>query len=592
MSVVRCLLSVDIKTRNMNFYNDNESLKFYLSHPVMDKIIKLKERNFVDCENDMMAPENVEDAIDSYDKVLEIVGDLTANVLEPNAESVDHEGPQVVNNEIVYAKGTQKNHEALRDAGLYGMSLPRKYNGLNFPYVPYVMAAEMVSRADAGFANIWGLQDCAETIYEFASDEIKDKYLPLINEGFTCSMALTEPDAGSDLQSVRLKATFDDEHNCWRLNGVKRFITNGDADIQLVLARSEEGTTDGRGLSYFLYDRRDNAVTVRRIENKLGIKGSPTAELVFNNAPALLIGERRMGLIKYVMSLMNGARLGVGAQSVGLAEAAYHEALNYAQQREQFGKAILNFPQVYEMIGLMRAKIDATRSLLYETTRFVDLYKAYDSISKERTLTAEERQDMKYSQRCADMMTPMLKLFASEYANQVAYDSIQVHGGSGFMKEYKCERHYRDARILNIYEGTSQLQVVAAIRFIGNGAYLKRVEEYEAMPLNEELLPLRQRINKMKESYLKIVETAEKFGTSSEAYDFLARRMVEAMGHLIMSHLLLQDVNRISETQNFKTSEAQFMKSCKITIALGEAEIAKILTFVENFKEEDLQMYN
>ena len=576
----------------MNFYNDNEILKFYLSHPVMDKIIKLKERDFVDSANDMLAPESVEDAIDNYDKVLEIVGDLAANVLEANAESVDHEGPQVIDNKIVYAKGTQKNHEVLRDAGLYGMSLPRKYNGLNFPYVPYVMAAEIVSRADAGFANIWGLQDCAETIYEFASEEIKDKYLPLINEGFTCSMALTEPDAGSDLQSVRLKATFDDEHNCWRLNGVKRFITNGDADIQLLLARSEEGTTDGRGLSYFLYDRRDNAVSVRRIENKLGIKGSPTAELVFNNAPALLIGERRMGLIKYVMSLMNGARLGVGAQSVGLAEAAYQEALQYAQQREQFGKAIIRFPQVYEMLGLMRAKIDATRTLLYETSRFVDLYKAYDSISKERTLTAEERQEMKYSQRCADMMTPMLKLFASEYANQAAYDCIQIHGGSGFMKEYKCERLYRDARILNIYEGTSQLQVVAAIRFIGNGAYLKRVEEYEAMPLNETLLPLRQRIDKMKESYLKIVEAAEKFGTSSETYDFLARRMVEAMGHLIMSHLLLQDVNRILESQNLINLETQFMNSCKIMIALGEAEIAKILTFVENFKEEDLRMYN
>lgn len=544
----------------MNYYNDNESLKFYLSHPVMDKIIKLKERNFVDSDNDNLAPADVEDAIDNYDKVLEIVGDLAANVLEANAEDVDHEGPHVINNEIVYARGTQKNHEAMRDAGLYGMSLPRKYKGLNFPYVPYVMAAEIVSRADAGFSNIWGLQDCAETIYEFASEEIKEKYLPLINEGFTCSMALTEPDAGSDLQSVRLKATYDDEHNCWRLNGVKRFITNGDADIQLVLARSEAGTTDGRGLSYFLYDRRDNAVTVRRIENKLGIKGSPTAELVFNNAPALLIGDRRMGLIKYVMSLMNGARLGVGAQSVGLAEAAYREALEYAKQREQFGKPIMRFPQVYEMLGTMKAKIDATRSLLYETTRFVDLYKTYDSISKERQLTAEERQDMKYSQRCADMMTPMLKLFSSEYANQIAYDCIQVHGGSGFMKEYKCERLYRDARILSIYEGTSQLQVVAAIRFVGNGAYLKRIEEYEAMPVGEELMPLRQRIDKMKELYLKIVEAADKFGTSSEAYDFLSRRMVEAMGYLIMNHLLLQDANRLSDSQTLRFSDSQILK--------------------------------
>lgn len=565
----------------MNFYNDNKSIKFYLSHPVMEKIIKLRERDFVDSDKDMMAPADVEDAIDNYDKVLEIVGDLAANVLDANAEEVDHEGPQVCDNEIIYAKGTKKNHEVLRDAGLYGMSLPRKYNGLNFPYVPYVMAAEIVSRGDAGFSNIWGLQDCAETIYEFASEEIKDKYLPLINEGYTCSMALTEPDAGSDLQSVRLKATFDENNNCWRLNGVKRFITNGDADIQLVLARSEEGTTDGRGLSYFLYDRRDNAVTVRRIENKLGIKGSPTAELVFNNAPALIIGERRMGLIKYVMSLMNGARLGVGAQSVGLAEAAYREALEYARQREQFGKAIINFPQVYEMLSLMRAKTDATRSLLYETSRFVDLYKAYDSVSKERSLTAEERQEMKYSQRHADMMTPMLKLFASEYANQTAYDCIQIHGGSGFMKEYKCERLYRDARILSIYEGTSQLQVVAAIRFVGNRSYLKRIEEYEAMPVSDELQGILQRINKMKENYVNILNIAEKFGTASETYDFLARKLVEASGLMIMCHLLLQDTNRC----------ADFKKSCEIMVSFSEAEITKILTFVENFKEEDLNLY-
>lgn len=565
----------------MNFYRDNKSLRFYLSHPMMDKIVRLKERDFVDSKNDIMAPADTEDAIDNYDKILEIVGDLAANVLDINAEDVDYEGPHIVDNKIVYAEGTRKNHEIMRDAGLYGMSLPRKYKGLNFPYVPYVMAAEIVSRADAGFANIWGLQDCAETIYEFASDEIKDKYLPLIHEGKTCSMALTEPDAGSDLQSVRLKATFDEVNNCWRLNGVKRFITNGDADIQLVLARSEEGTTDGRGLSYFLYDRKDNAVTIRRIENKLGIKGSPTAELVFNNAPAQLIGERRMGLIKYVMSLMNGARLGVGAQSVGLAEAAYYEALDYARHREQFGKSIINFPQVYEILSMMRAKIDATRSLLYETARFVDLYKIYNAISKERPLKPEERQEMKTAQRNADMMTPMLKLFASEYANRIAYDCIQIHGGSGFMKEYKCERLYRDARILSIYEGTSQLQVVAAIRFIGNGGYLKRIEEYETMPISDDLLPLREKIYKMKADYQRLVDIANNFGTTGEVYDLFARKMVESMGFLIMCHLLLQDANRCPD----------FKSSCEIMISLGQAEIAKRLTFVENFKIEDLENY-
>ena len=564
-----------------NFYTDNESLKFYLSHPMMEKIVALKERDYAEKNVYPDAPSDYEDALDNYDKVMEIVGEISGEVLAANAESVDHEGPKVVNNEIVYARGTQQNHEALRDAGLYGMSLPRKYDGLNFPYIPYVMAAEIVSRADAGFANIWGLQDCAETINEFASEEIKAEFLPRINAGATCSMDLTEPDAGSDLQSVRLKATFDEKANCWRINGVKRFITNGDADIKLVLARSEEGTTDGRGLSYFVYDRKDNAVTVRRIENKLGIKGSPTAELVFNNAPAKLVGDRKLGLIKYVMSLMNGARLGVGAQSVGLAEAAYREAYQYAQEREQFGKAIINFPQVYEMLTNMRAKTDAIRTLLYETARFVDIYKAYEAIARERSLTAEERADLKYHQRNADIFTPMLKLFSSEYANQVAYDSIQVHGGSGFMKEYACERLYRDARILTIYEGTSQLQVVAAIRGIGNGSYLKRIEEYDAMPLKPELEALRNKLRAMTEDYKKIFETVSAFGSTSEEYDFNARRMVESMGYIVMGYLLLQDANRCE----------RFQRSCEVMIGIGQAEIAKNLAYVTNFTSDMLSEY-
>lgn len=565
----------------MNFYNDNENLKFQLSHPAMERIVELKERNYQDKDQYADAPADYQEAIDNYDKVMEIVGEIAGEVIAPNAESVDHEGPRIENNAIIYAAGTQQNHEALRDAGLYGMSLPRKYDGLNFPYVPYVMAAEIVSRADAGFANIWGLQDCAETINEFGSEEQKAEYLPLINKGFTCSMDLTEPDAGSDLQSVRLKATFDEANNCWRLNGVKRFITNGDADIKLVLARSEEGTTDARGLSYFIYDRKHKAVTVRRIENKLGIKGSPTAELVFNNAPAQLVGNRKFGLIKYVMSLMNGARLGVGAQSVGLAESACREAYEYACQREQYGKAIINFPQVYEMLAMMRAKTDAIRSLLYETARFVDVYKTLEAISKERTLTPEERSEMKEAQKYADMFTPMTKLFSSEYANQIAYDCIQVHGGSGFMKEYTCERLYRDARILSIYEGTSQLQVVAAIRGIGSEIYMKRVQEYDAMPIKAELEPLREQLRGMTQQYLQIFEKVSALGTTNEAYDFNARRMVESMGYILMGYLLLVDANRCDK----------FAKSCSLMIHLGQSEIAKNLEYVNNFNEDFFGLY-
>ena len=564
-----------------NFFTDNERLKFHLHNDMMKEIIRLKERDYADKDKYDFAPESYEDAIDSYEKVLEIVGEITSDVLAENAKDVDIEGPKIEDNTIVYAKGTQRNHEALRDAGLYGMSLPRQYGGLNFSYVPYVMAAEIVSRGDCGFANIWGLQDCAETIYEFGSEEIKNEYLPRINKGATCSMDLTEPDAGSDLQAVRLKATYDEQAGVWRLNGVKRFITNGDADIKLVLARSEEGTTDGRGLSYFVYDRNNKAVTVRRIENKLGIKGSPTAELVFNNAPAQIVGDRKLGLIKYVMSLMNGARLGVGAQSVGLAEAAYREAVKYAHEREQFGKPIANFAQVYEMLGNMRAKTDAIRTLLYETARQVDMYKSLDAISRERKLAVEEKQLLKAHLRLADALTPMLKLFASEYANQITYDCIQVHGGSGFMKDYACERMYRDARILTIYEGTSQLQVVAAIKGVTSGIYAARIKEYEAVEVSGELATMRQELIKMRERYESILEKAKELGTASEAFDFVSRRLVEMAGYLIMTNLLVNDAAR----------NDIFTRSARIMTALSKSEIEKAAVYIDNFNPDILEDY-
>ena len=564
-----------------NFFTDNERLKFHLHNDMMKEIIRLKERDYADKDKYDFAPESYEDAIDSYEKVLEIVGEITSDVLAENAKDVDIEGPKIEDNAIVYAKGTQRNHEALRDAGLYGMSLPRQYGGLNFSYVPYVMAAEIVSRGDCGFANIWGLQDCAETIYEFGSEEIKNEYLPRINKGATCSMDLTEPDAGSDLQAVRLKATYDEQAGVWRLNGVKRFITNGDADIKLVLARSEEGTTDGRGLSYFVYDRNNKAVTVRRIENKLGIKGSPTAERVFNNAPAQIVGDRKLGLIKYVMSLMNGARLGVGAQSVGLAEAAYREAVKYAHEREQFGKPIANFAQVYEMLGNMRAKTDAIRTLLYETARQVDMYKSLDAISRERKLAVEEKQLLKAHLRLADALTPMLKLFASEYANQITYDCIQVHGGSGFMKDYACERMYRDARILTIYEGTSQLQVVAAIKGVTSGIYAARIKEYEAVEVSGELATMRQELIKMRERYESILEKAKELGTASEAFDFVSRRLVEMAGYLIMTNLLVNDAAR----------NDIFTRSARIMTALSKSEIEKAAVYIDNFNPDILEDY-
>ena len=469
----------------------------------------------------------------------------------------------------------------INQAGLNGISLPRKYNGLNFPITPFIMAAELVARADAGLQNIWGLQDCAETINEFASEEQKAKYLPRVSAGETCAMDLTEPDAGSDLQAVQLKATYNEQDQQWYLNGVKRFITNGDGHISLVLARSEEGTNDGRGLSMFIYDRNSNAVTVRRIENKLGIKGSPTCELVFKNAPAELVGERKMGLIKYVMALMNAARLGIGGQSVGIAEAAYREGLKYAQERKQFGKAIIEFPAIYEMLSNMEAKLHGIRSVLYETARFVDIYKTYYHISKERALDKEERNEMKEYQKLADIYTPLQKLFASEYANEITYDSLQIHGGSGFMKDYPIQRYVRDARITNIYEGTSQLQVVAAIRGVTTGQYAKYIREvYEKAHIKPEHEYLRETLKcmtgQLEACTAKVAETG-----NTEYTDFHARRLVEIAGYTIIGYLLLQDAQRCGK----------YEKSAEIFINYGKAKVAAHVEFINSFEPDKLGLY-
>ena len=562
-----------------NFYTDNPDLKHHLNHPLMQKIVELKERNFSDAEKFDYAPRNFEDAMDNYDKVLEIVGDLCGGLIADNAEGVDHQGASCADGRAIYADGTVENLDACRKAGLMGMSMPRRFGGLNFPITPYIMAADIVSRADTGFENLWGLQDCAETIYEFADEDQKARFIPRVCEGETMSMDLTEPDAGSDLQSVMLKAT-QDEDGTWRLNGVKRFITNGDSDIHLVLARSEESTKDGRGLSMFIYDKRDGGVNVRRIENKMGIKGSPTCELVYKNAKAELCGNRRLGLIKYVMALMNGARLGIAAQSVGVSELAYREALAYAKDRKQFGKAIIEFPAVAEMISVMKAKLDASRALLYECSRFVDMYKLYEDIAKERSLTADERAEMKHYSKLADALTPMAKGMGSEYCNQNAYDCIQVHGGSGFMKDYACERLYRDARITSIYEGTTQLQVVAAIRHVTTGTYKALIESYAAQEYKPELQALKDNLAAMTEQYVKAVEAVS--AVNDTAYtDFMARRMVEMAGNIIMGYLLLSDANR----------NESFVKSATVYNKLAQAEVAKHADFIANFNPTQLDFY-
>lgn len=546
----------------------------------MKRIVDLKERDYADKDAFEDAPVNYEDALENYKRMLDITGDVAANIIEPNSESVDLEGPHLENGRMLYASKTVENIEATRQAGLWGISMPRRYDGLNIPNIVFSMASELIAAADAGFQNIWSLQSCIDTLYEFGTEEQRKKYIPRISAGESMSMDLTEPDAGSDLQRVMLKAT-QDADGTWRLNGVKRFITNGDSDIHLVLARSEEGTRDGRGLSMFIYDKKDGGVTVRHIENKLGIHGSPTCELVYKNAKCELCGDRKLGLIKYVMSLMNGARLGIAAQSVGVEQEAYNEALAYAKERAQFGKKIITFPAVYDMLSRMKAKLDAGRSLLYMTARYVDIYKALEDISRERKLTSEERKEMKQYTRLADAFTPIAKGMNSEYANQNAYDAISIHGGSGFIMEYKSQRLYRDARIFSIYEGTTQLQVVAAVRYITNGTYLAIMKEMLETPVSDNLQPLKVRIAELVALYEEALNKVNS-DENQEQHDFLARRLYDMTAEIIMSLLICIDASKAPEL---------FEKSANVYVRMAEEDVIGKAAYIKAFKAEDLKNF-
>lgn len=563
-----------------NYYTDHPEIEFHLNHPLMKRVVDLKERNYVEKDQFEDAPVNYEDAIENYKRLLDITGDVTANIIEPNSEDVDLEGPHLENGRMIYASKTFENLDATRKAGLWGLSMPRRYGGLNLPNAIFSMASEIIAAADAGFQNIWSLQSCIDTLYEFGSEEQRQKYIPRICAGETMSMDLTEPDAGSDLQRVMLKAT-QDEDGTWRLNGVKRFITNGDSDIHLVLARSEEGTKDGRGLSMFIYDKRDGGVTVRHIEHKLGIHGSPTCELVYKNAKAELCGNTRLGLIKYVMALMNGARLGIAAQSVGVEQEAYNEGLAYAKERAQFGEKIINFPAVYDMLSRMKAKLDAGRSLLYCCARYVDIYKALEDIARDTKLTPEERQEMKKYTRLADAFTPLAKGMNSEYANQNAYDAISIHGGSGFIMEYKCQRLFRDARIFSIYEGTTQLQVVAAIRYITNGTYLSIIKEMLENEVSDDLKPLKERVAKLVDLYEAAINKVKE-ANDQAVHDFLARRLYNMTGDIVMSLLILDDATKAPE---------MFQKSANVYVRMAEEEVLGHSAYIQNFKAEDLESF-
>lgn len=518
-----------------NFFTDNPDLMFTLKNLDMEEIVALRENDYKQAKQFDYAPENYEDAMDNYKRVMTEIGEITGERIAPRSRQVDEEGPTFKDGVVKYHPLTDKNLQDLKDAGVMGVMLPRQYGGLNFPTTIYTMMTEMVARADASLQNLIGLQDIAETICEFGSEEQRQKYLPRFASGEADgSMDLTEPDSGSDLQSVRLKAT-KGEDGKWYLNGMKRFITNGCSKIHLVLARSKEGTVDGRGLSMFICEACPE-LKVRRIEHKLGIHGVPTAELQYNNVPAELCGQERRGLTKYVMSLMNGARVAISGQALGIAEAAYREAKKYASERVQFKQSIDQFPAIYDMLAKMKIKVTAARALLYETTRMVDLRYAY--------VAQDERSEKaKFYSKVAAVLTPMCKALATEIANQVAYDSIQIHGGTGYMHDFDVERYYRDARITNIYEGTTQLQVVAAI-----GGIMQRVLD----PIISEMLGMSCEgfdpalLKKVGVMFAKQKEAVQFVADKKDSayHDLRARNLVENETFVFVSLLMLRDAKK------------------------------------------------
>ncbi len=522
-----------------NFYSDNRDLVFTLKNLDLSESVGMLEENYTCSAKYPGAPVDFADALDNYERILSVVGEVSADRIAPRSREVDLHGAKFADGVVTYDPLTVQNLKDLAAAGVMGVMLPHQYGGLNFPVSVYTMMTEMVSRADASLQNIFGLQDIAETISVFGDDAQKEEYLPRFATGeFDGAMDLTEPDYGSDLPGVRLRAWQDADGN-WFLNGMKRFITNGCALVHLVLARSEEGTSDARGLSMFIAEKCPQLV-VRRIEDKMGIHGVATCELQFNDVPAKLVGQRRMGLIRYVMSLMNGARVAISAQAVGIAEAAYREARKYAAEREQFKSTIDKFPAIYSMLSSMKCKLTASRALLYETTRIVDLRNVYSHIVDHGTPTPEQRQLKKYYERVAAQLTPMCKALCTESANQIAYDTIQIHGGTGYMRDFNAERYYRDARITNIYEGTTQLQVVAAIGGVIQRHLDTRINEVAAEITGDKAVALKDKLMELLDKQHEAVGFVSSL--KNPAYhDMMARNLVEMETIIFVGLLLLRD---------------------------------------------------
>ncbi len=523
-----------------NFFLDNLDLQFCLDRTDLREVVEIREKGYTYREKYPTAPRHYEDAKDNYRILLQVLGEICATVVAPRAAEADEEGARFEAGQVRYSAATQDALKALKQAELMGVMLPWEYGGMNLPETIYQMMVEIVSRAEAGLMTVFGLQEIASSISEFGSDEMKASVLPRFARGEVAgAMVLTEPDAGSDLGSVQTRATFDEAAGVWRINGVKRFITNGCAEIMVVLARSEEGTADARGLSLFLVEK-DETVQIRRIENKVGLHASPTCEIQYNNTPAQLIGKRRMGLIRYAMGLMNGARLAVSAQALGIAEAAYREAHRYAHERVQFNQAIRNLPAVSRMLLTMRSEIESVRALVYEAGRWVDLEKAYDRrIAESARPDPADRARLKQAGKLAEALTPLTKYYATEMGNRVCYQAMQVHGGVGYMREFNVERHYRDVRVTNIYEGTSQLQVVAVIGKLLGHALDDLLNDWAAQDYGPELVPLKNQVVDATALFNRCADHLKECDTP--VIEYYASDMTDMAAYVVNSWLMLRD---------------------------------------------------
>ncbi len=542
-----------------NYFLENEDLHNHFESIIdWNEIVEAFEQGFVDKkeyekngkEEFSLAPGSIKEALEFYRSVLEAGGDIAGKNIAPFVKNMDLEGLKYKDGKVTFPSSMLDAVNKVKEAGILPYSIGRKHGGLGLPCSIQTMLMEIFSRADGSLAIAIGCMNLAETIERFGSPEMIKTYVPQMVVGELCgAMALTEPNYGSDLPNLQTKA-IKGEDGVWRITGAKRFITHGcglgdKPSIILTLARTGSPTSGARGLSFFLVKGQD--VHIAGIEKKMGLHCSPTCEVVYEDSPGVLIGEEGYGLVKYSMAMMNGARLSIAGQAMGIGVAAYYEAKKYASEREQFGKKIQKIPAVKKMLDWMDREIIAMRSILQEASRSIDLYHWKSERLKEEGVDEKEikkDENIRKWEKLANLFTPISKYYITEQANKIAYDSLQIHGGAGYTYDYDISRIYRDIRITNIYEGTTQLQIVAAIGSVVTGLGAKGILRQYLDEEMENFSPsalLRENREKLETSHLLYLSLE-----NAESKDELAFELVESATRVIIGLLLERSVGRLT----------------------------------------------